>query len=109
MSKWLIQATPAAKRDIKALPIDLRARFIHISEMLEELGPHRVGEPHVKKLQAGLWEMRLRGKSGIARAIYFTATGRRLIVISAFVKKTQKTPKRELDLAIRRMKGLRNG
>jgi phage-related protein len=74
--------------------------------MLEELGPHRVSEPHVKHLRDKLWEMRLKGKDGIARAIYFAATGRRLVVVRAFVKTTQKTPKREIDLALERMRGL---
>lgn len=74
--------------------------------MLEALGPHKVGKPHVSPLRDKLWEMRLKGKDGIARAIYFAATGRRLVVVRVFVRKTQKTPKRELDLALARMKAL---
>jgi phage-related protein len=84
----------------------MRARFLRIAELLEELGPQHVHEPHVKHLEGKLWEMRMTGRDGIARAIYFAARGRRLIVVRAFVKKTQKTPRREIELALRRMRGL---
>ena len=106
MSRWTVEVIPKAEKEIKALADDLQARFLHVSEMLEVLGPHRVSEPHVKKLQGKLWEMRLKGKDGIARAIYFSATGRRLVVVRVFVKKTQKTPNHEIDLAMKRMEGL---
>lgn len=106
MSKWTVEVIPEAEKEISALADDLQARFLHVAEMLEELGPHRVSEPHVKKLRGKLWEMRMKGKDGIARAVYFAATGRRLIVVRAFVKKTRKTPNREIDLAMKRMEGL---
>ncbi len=61
-------------------------------------------EPHVKHLEGRLWELRLTGRDGIARALYVTAIGRRVIVVRAFVKKTQKTPRAEIELALRRAK-----
>jgi phage-related protein len=60
-------------------------------------------EPHVKHLEGPLWEMRMKGRDGISRAIYVTAKGRR-VVVRVFVKKTPKTPRRELDLALERAK-----
>jgi len=60
----------------------------------------------VKHLEGKLWELRLKGKSGIARAIYVTLTGRRVVIVRAFVKKTQKTPLKELDVARERAKEL---
>jgi phage-related protein len=72
--------------------------------MLEEFGPQKLGMPHVRFLERGLWEMRMKGRDGIARAIYFPAEDRRLVVVRAFVKKSEKTPRREIDLALRRMK-----
>ena len=104
--RWRVELTEEAEAEIDALPADMRARFLHIAELLEELGPHNVREPHVKHLEDKLWEMRMTGRDGIARAIYFAAQGRRLIVVRAFVKKTQKTPRREIELALRRMRGL---
>jgi len=61
-----------------------------------------VREPHVKHLEGRLWEMRLKGRSGIARAIYLTAAGKRIVIVRAFRKKTQKTPRREIILALKR-------
>ena len=107
MSKWTIEALPAARREVKALPRDLQARFFQIGDMLIQHGPQRVGMPHVRHLDGELWEMRMKGKSGIARAIYFTVVGKRIIVCSAFVKKSQKTPKNELEKARNRMKGFK--
>lgn len=46
----------------------------------------------MKHLEDKLWEMRLTGKTGIARSIYITASGQRIVVLRTFVKKTQKTP-----------------
>ena len=101
---WHIEITAEAEAEIDALPADMRARFLQIAALLEELGPHHVREPHVKHLEDKLWEMRMTGRDGIARAIYFTAQERRLIVVRAFVKKTQKTPRREIEIARRRMR-----
>ena len=106
MSRWTVEVTPKAQKEIKALANDLQARFVHVSEMLEELGSHRVNEPHVKRLRSKLREMRMKGKDGIARAIYFAARGRRLVVVRVFVKKTQKTPNSEINLAMQRARGL---
>ena len=61
-------------------------------------------EPHVKHLEGPLWEMRMKGKDGISRAIYVTARGWRVVVVRVFIKKTQKTPQREIDLALERAK-----
>ena len=71
------------------------------------MGLERIGQPHVKHLQDKLWEMRFSGRDGIARAIYVTAIGRRVIVVHAFMKKTQKTPRATLELAERRAKEIK--
>ena len=71
------------------------------------MGLENLGEPHVKHLEGKLWEMRLKGRDGIARALYVTAVGRRVVVVRAFSKKTQKTPRTEIELALRRAKEIR--
>jgi phage-related protein len=68
------------------------------------MGLERVREPYVKQLEGVLWEMRLKGRSGIARAVYVTAVGKRIVVVHVFVKKTQKTPRREIAIALKRAK-----
>src|SRR3954469_17007663 len=103
MSRWTVEVIEAAERELRALPPDLQAHFLHISEMLEEEGPQKVGLPLVRPLERKLWEMRIKGKDGIARAIYFASTGRRLVVVRIFVKKTRAAPRSEIQLALRRM------
>jgi phage-related protein len=80
----------------------MRARFLYISRLIEEFGLAAVREPHVKHLQGPLWEMRMKGRDGISRAIYVAAAGRRAVVVRVFVKKTQKTPRSEIELAMKR-------
>lgn len=71
--------------------------------MLEDFGPHRVGLPHVRPLESKLWEMRMQGRDGIARAVYVAATGRKLLVLHVFVKKTQATPRSAIETALKRL------
>jgi phage-related protein len=72
----------------------MRARFVRIAELIQAVGLPNVREPHVKHLRGPVWEMRLTGKSGIARALYVTVQGQRIVVLRVFVKKTPKAPTR---------------
>lgn len=92
------------KASLDAFPLDIRASFQRISELIQARGLERVREPYVKHLEGPLWEMRMKGRSGIARACYVTAVGKRIVVVYVFVKKTQKTPRREILLALKRAK-----
>jgi len=96
----ILNETVAA--EIAALPADMQARFLRVAERIRELGLENVGEPHVKHVEGKLWEMRMTGRDGIARALYVTVTGRRMVVVRAFVKKTQKTPRAEIRIALKR-------
>ena len=102
---WTVETLNAAvDAEVLALPADMRAQLSRISLMIREFGLERMREPHVKHLQGLIWEMRMRGRDGISRALYVTAVGRRVIIVLVFVKKTQKTPSREIDLALSRSK-----
>jgi phage-related protein len=90
--------------ELEALPADMRARFAYISRLIEEFGLERVREPYVKHLRESLWEMRMKGRDGISRALYVTAVGKRVVVVRTFIKKTEKTPGREIELALKRAK-----
>lgn len=92
------------KAELDALPADTRANFERIVQLVQTFGLERVHEPYVKHIEGRIWEMRLRGREGIARALYVTATGRRVVILRVFVKKTQKTPRREIELARQRAK-----
>jgi phage-related protein len=90
--------------EIAALPEDMQARFLRLVERITAAGLQSLSEPHVKHLEGKLWELRLTGRDGIARALYVTAIGQRVVVVRAFVKKTQKTPRAEIELALQRAK-----
>lgn len=84
----------------------MQARYVWIANLLKESGPHQVGMPYVRPLRDKLWEMRLKGKAGIGRIIYIALPGQRLMLLHAFIKKTQETPRRALEIALARLKEL---
>jgi phage-related protein len=90
------------RAELDALPADQIARFLRIVDLIVSLGLEHVGEPHVKHLEGPLWEMRLKGRDGVSRALYVAARRKRIVVVRIFVKKTQKTPRREIELALKR-------
>lgn len=102
---WRVEALDeSVVREIEALPADMQARFLRIAERVRSIGLANVGEPHVKHIEGKLWEIRMSGRDGIGRAIYVAATGRRVVVLHAFMKKTQKTPRSAIELALARAK-----
>ncbi len=84
-------------------PAGILANFLHVVEMIEDLGPN-LGRPYVGRLDSGLYEIRAKGKEGIGRSVYCMAKGKEIVILHSFIKKSQKTPKKELDLARKRMK-----
>ena len=102
--KWKITFY-SEKIETKTLifPSGILANFLHIAEMIEELGPN-LARPYVGTIGSGLYEIRATGKEGIGRSMYCTVKGREVVILHSFIKKTQKTPKKELDLAKKRMK-----
>jgi phage-related protein len=105
MRVWTVEILNATVRaELGALPDDMIAHFRRVVELIQTHGLERVHGPSIKHLEGPLWELRLKGKAGIARAIYVTAGARRVVVLRVFVKKTQETPRRELRLAFDRAK-----
>ncbi len=105
---WIVETlNDVVDAELEELPVDIRARFRHIAHLIEEFGLERVREPHVKHVRGSLWEMRLKSKDGISRALYVASVGQRVVVLRVFVKKTQKTPNREIELAIERAKDIK--
>jgi phage-related protein len=76
-------------------------------DAVENVGLEQLRKPHVKHLEGKLWELRAKAAEGIARGIYVAVTGRRVVVLHVFVKKSQKTPKGALDIARQRMKEIK--
>jgi phage-related protein len=99
---------PKVLAEIESWPADILADYARIAELLMEHGPN-LRLPYSRAFGEGLFELRLRGKSGIGRAFYCFLIGRRAVVLHAFVKKSQQTPDRELKLARKRMKEVLHG
>jgi phage-related protein len=106
--RWSVGTLNAAvDAEIAALPADMQARYLRFADTIEQVGFERLPRDAVKHLEDKLWELRMTGRDGISRAIYVTATGRRVVVVRVFIKKTQETPERELKLARQRAKEVR--
>ena len=85
------------------LPLSLQARYIGLTQRMVEYGPH-LGLPHTDSFGGGLFELRLKGAEGIARVFFCTMVGREIVMLHSFIKKSQKTPDKELKLAKLRMR-----
>ena len=102
---WTVETlNETVDAELAELPADMRARLVRISELIQSVGLSNVKEPHVRHVRGPLWEIRLKGKAGIARALYVTAREQRVVIVRAFIKKTEKTPSGEIDLALERAK-----
>jgi phage-related protein len=95
------------QEQILSLPDSLAARYVVLTRRMQVLGAH-LGEPHTKAIGRGLFELRLKGPDGIARVFFCTLTGKRIVMLHGFVKKTDRTPARELEVARARLKEVRH-
>ncbi|MCD4708984.1 MAG: type II toxin-antitoxin system RelE/ParE family toxin [Candidatus Sabulitectum sp.] len=91
------------EEEILKLPAGLLARYLRLSDLLLEFGSN-IGLPHTKKIEKGLFELRVKGKEGIARVFFCTKIGKKIIMLHSFIKKSQKTPKKEIEIARKRKK-----
>lgn len=108
MDRQIVFYSTALQAEILRLPAGFVARFLRYAERMAVYGPD-LGMPHTRAMGDGLFELRLKAAEGIARVFYCTLTGRRIVILHQFVKKTDKTPVRELDTARRRMKEIKHG
>lgn len=89
------------------MPAGFLARYLRYTDRMEIFGPD-LGMPHTRAIGEGLFELRLKAGEGIARVFYCTMVGKKITILHQFIKKTDKTPLRELETARRRMKEVRN-
>ena len=85
------------------MPSGFLARYIHVTDMMLVFGPN-LGMPHTRSMGEKLFEIRLKSKEGISRFFYCTKTGERIIILHMFIKKSEKTPEKELRIARERLK-----
>ncbi|MDO8774046.1 MAG: type II toxin-antitoxin system RelE/ParE family toxin [Burkholderiaceae bacterium] len=93
----------ALQEEIFELPTTLVTRYLMLTRRMVALGPN-LGEPHTKAFGNSLFELRLKGAEGIARVFYCTLVGKRIVMLHSFVKKSERTPKRERETAETRLK-----
>ncbi len=102
--KWNITfLSDKVEQETLAFPPGILANVLHIIEMIEEHGP-ALGKPHTAPIGGGMFEIRAKGKEGIGRSLFCLIEGQEIVILHSFVKKSQKAPKKDLDLAKKRMK-----
>ena len=101
---WTISFFSEKVRDeTLVLPPGILASFLRITELIEEFGPN-LGRPHTAPLGDGLFEIRAKGREGIARSVFCTIRNQEVVVLMTVVKKSRVIPKRHMETARKRMK-----
>ena len=106
--KWQINYYSEEVRNIlENWPVGIRAYYARLTERIKLYGPN-LGMPFTRAIGDGLFEIRAKGKEGIGRAFFCTVVGNKIIILHAFIKKSQKTPQKEVKIARQRLKEVRN-
>ncbi len=106
MSGWSVEfLNETAEAEFDAFPANIKAKVVHISKLIEELGLPNVGGPYVKHVQGKIWEIR----ASQGRCLYITAQVKKVIILRSVIKKSQKLPKKELEIAKNRAQEMQNG
>ena len=91
---WTVETlNETVDAELAELPGDMRARLVRISELIESVGLPNVKEPHVRHIRGQLWEIRLKGKAGIARALYVTAKEQRVVIVRVSSRRPRRLPR----------------
>lgn len=103
MAWTILYYSEKVEQTVLRLPSGLLARYLRLTDLMQEFGPH-LGMPHTRSMGDGLFELRVKGHEGISRVFYCTQAGQRIVMLHGFIKKSEKTPLRELRTARQRMK-----
>lgn len=102
--KWTVTYYDAQViKAIEQWPSKILAKYLRTIDLIEHHGP-QIGQLFTKPIKNGLFEIRVKALEGIGRAFFCYQVGNEIIILHSFIKKTQKTPKKEIDIAIKRMK-----
>jgi phage-related protein len=97
------------QESVLKLPNGIRAKFTRITKAIMQQEGSNFGMPYTRAMGDGLFEIRAKGKEGIARGFFCTLVGKRIVILHVFIKKTQETPQKELEIARKRLKEVKNG
>jgi phage-related protein len=89
--------------EFEALPLDIMAKLTRALDLLRTKGITALAMPLARHVEGKIWELRASGRAGIGRSLYVAATGRRVVILRTFIKKTQKTPRAEIEIARKRL------
>ena len=103
MGHWNIHCYGSVESEILSMPSKIQARIIKILELIEEHGAN-LGSPHTENMGEGLFEIRAKANEGIGRGLFCYLSDKHVVLLNVFVKKSQKTPQKELKLARERLK-----
>jgi phage-related protein len=106
--EWKVKFYKGVENDIREMPVGIRSRMVRLLEVIQIKGPD-LGEPLTKSMGQGLFEIRAKAAEGIGRSLFCYQKEKTIVVLYAFVKKTQKTPKSVLDIARQRLKEVEYG
>jgi phage-related protein len=102
--KWqILFYSDKVEKETLEFPDKILAKLLHIFEMIQNSGPN-LGMPYTDSLGDGLFEVRAKGQEGIGRSLFCYTNGKVIVILHSFIKKTQKTPKKELEIALTRKK-----
>ncbi len=108
MKSWQVTFySPGVQKEIARLPRGLLAKYVRLTELMENYGPD-IGMPHTRHMGKGLIEMRFSAPEGIARVFYVTVAAREIVILHTFIKKTNATPKKDLAIAVQRLKEVKS-
>ena len=95
------------QNDLTSWPVGIYADFLRLANLMEVHGAD-LRLPHSRTMGKGLFELRCSGTEGIGRAFYCTMVGQEIVILHSFIKKTQETPDRDMQLARKRLKEIRH-
>lgn len=107
MDYSIVYYSESVAEEILALPDTLAAKYVVLTRRIVAVGPN-LGAPHTDAFGDGLFELRLKGQEGIGRVFFCALVGRRVMMLHSFIKKTQKTPQREIEIARKRMREVKH-
>ncbi|MGR8999721.1 MAG: type II toxin-antitoxin system RelE/ParE family toxin [Gammaproteobacteria bacterium] len=95
------------QNELLQLPVGLLAKFLHYLERIEIHGAN-LGMPHTRAMGDGLFELRIKAEEGISRIFYCTIKCKKVVLLHHFIKKSNKTPAKDLKLAKIRLVEVKN-
>ena len=103
MNKCNIKLYAGVRQELESMPEKIQGKMVWLLDLIQNHGAN-LGEPHTKPMGSGLFEIRAKSKEGIGRGLFCYMKGTNILILHIFIKKSMKTPKHDLELAILRMK-----